>query len=289
MVRRRASQASRSAVSGLIGPAPSSSGGASSLRCTIRVVGLRLGPPSVPPLSSEADECIGGVLLPLEGGAGLFVECALGLGDVPDGLLEGCALLQRQAPAEHQLASPACPGHAQRATLIQRLVVRHRGRGERARSQRDRAGRFAERHARQLRIALGSRELRGGCNLIEVQRAGAERVIERRQVAQRSAGVRDAHRGAVVAARDLRQPLRAGGAAGGLPVTLVVGLTHDLRQPLGQTRLLLTDHPHLATTRLAPPLQHLIDRPLQCGEHMFASYQPHHPANVPRLCRNPAL
>ena len=95
--------------------------------------------------------------------------------------------------------------------------------------------------------------------------------------------------GAVVAARDLRQPLRAGGAAGGLPVTLVVGLTHDLRQPLRQTRLLLTDQPHLTTTRLAPPLQHLIDRPLQCGEHMFVSYQPHHPANVPSLCRNPAI
>ena len=70
------------------------------------------------------------------------------------------------------------------------------------------------------------------------QRAGAEGVVERGQVAQRVTGVRDAHRGAVVAARDLRQPLRAGGAAGGLPITLVVGLTHDLRQPLRQTRLL---------------------------------------------------
>ena len=98
----------------------------------------------------------------------MFVECALGLGDVPDGLLEGCALLERQAPAEHQLAPPARPGHAQRASLIQRLIVRHRGRGERARSQRDRTGRFAERDARQLRIALRGRELGGGCDLVEV-------------------------------------------------------------------------------------------------------------------------
>ena len=224
MVRRRASQASRSAVSGLIGPAPSSSGG-----CVVAEVhdqggGAAPGAAVCAAVASEADERVGGVLLPLEGGAGLFVECALGLGDVPDGLLEGCALLQWQASAEHQLASPACPGHAQRATLVQRLVVRQRGRGERARGKRDRAGRFAERDARQLRIALGSRELGGGCDLIEVQRPGAERVIERGQVAQRIAGVRDAFGGAVVAARDLRQPLRAGGAARGLPITLVVGL-----------------------------------------------------------------
>ncbi len=238
MVRRRASQASRSAVSGLIGPAPSSSGGWSSLRCTIRVVGLRLGPPSAPPCRASVTSASAVYCCHSRTAAGLFVECALGLGDVPDGLLEGCALLQWQAPAEHQFASPACPGHAQRATLIQRLIVRQRGRGERARRNRYGTGRFAERDARQLRIALRSRELGGGGHLIEVQRAGAEGVIERRQVAQRVAGVRDAHRGAVVAARDLRQPLRAGGAAGGLPVTLVLGLTHDLRQPLRQTRLL---------------------------------------------------
>ncbi len=45
----RESQQSRSAVSGLIGPAPSSTGGVpSSLRCTISVVGLRLTPLSSP-------------------------------------------------------------------------------------------------------------------------------------------------------------------------------------------------------------------------------------------------
>ena len=68
-----------------------------------------------------------------------------------------------------------------------------------------------------------------------------------------------------------------------LPVTLVVGLTHDLREPLGETRLLLADRAHLAPPPLAPPLQRLIDRPLQCGEHMFASYQPHH-QQVCRVC-----
>ena len=44
MVRRRASQQSRSAVSMLITPAPSMNGGSSSLRCTITVVGLRRTP-----------------------------------------------------------------------------------------------------------------------------------------------------------------------------------------------------------------------------------------------------
>ena len=192
-------------------------------------------------------------------------------------------------PLSDELAPAVRPGHAQRATLVQRLVVVHRRRSERARGQRDRTGRLAERHARELRIALGSRELGGGCDLVEGQRPGAERVIEGGQVAQRIAGVRDALRGAVVAARDLRQPLRAGGAPRRAPILLVVGLAHDLREPLRETRLLLADRTHLATAPLAPPLQHLIGRPFQCGEHMFVPYQASHPASVPSLCRNPAL
>ena len=48
IVRRRASQPRRSAVSGLIGPAPSMKGGSSSLTCTISVVGLRRTPPTSP-------------------------------------------------------------------------------------------------------------------------------------------------------------------------------------------------------------------------------------------------
>src|SRR4051794_26365996 len=85
--------------------------------------------------ASEGDERIGGRLLPLEDRAGLFVAGALGLGDVPDGLLEGGALLERQAPAEYELAPPRRPAHAQRAPLVQSLVVLHLRRGERARGQ----------------------------------------------------------------------------------------------------------------------------------------------------------
>ena len=145
------------------------------------MVGLRLAPLVCAAAAGERDERIGGVLLPLEHCAGLLVECALGLGDVPDGLFEGCALLERQAPAERELAPPARPGHAQRATLIQRLIVHQRGRGERARGKRDRAGRLADRHTRQLRIALRGGELGGGCDLVERERAGAHGVVECRQ------------------------------------------------------------------------------------------------------------
>ena len=205
------------------------------------MVGLRRTPPSAPPRRASVTSASAVYCCHSRTAPACLSSGALGLGDVPDRLLEGGALLERQAPAEHQLAPPARPGHAQRATLVQRLVVLHRRRGERARGKPDRAGRLAERDARQLGIALRRRELRRGCDLIERQRASAERVVERGQLAQRVAGVCDAHGGAVVAARDLREPLRARGASRGLPITLVVGLTHDLRQPLRQTRLLLAD------------------------------------------------
>ena len=182
MVRRRASQVSRSAVSGLIGPAPSSSGGCvvaevhdqrggAAPEAAVRAAGWRASL-----TSASAVYCCHSSTR-----AGLLVERALGLGDAPDGLLEGCALLERQAAAEHEFAPPARPGHAQRAPLVQLLVVRDRGRGERARRQRDRAGRLADRHTRQLRIALRRRELGGGRDLVERQRPGAQRVVERRQ------------------------------------------------------------------------------------------------------------
>jgi hypothetical protein len=80
-----------------------------------------------------------GRLLPLEH-AGLLVECALRLGDVPDRLLEGDALLERQAPAERELAPPTRPAHAERAPLVQGLVIRHRRRHDRTRHQRDLLG-----------------------------------------------------------------------------------------------------------------------------------------------------
>jgi hypothetical protein len=43
----------------------------------------------------ERDERVRGGLLPIEGGAGLLVGRALGLGDVPDLLFEDGALLER--------------------------------------------------------------------------------------------------------------------------------------------------------------------------------------------------
>ena len=44
--------------------------------------------------AGECDECVGGGLLPVEGGAGVFVVGALGLGDVPDGLFERRAVFE---------------------------------------------------------------------------------------------------------------------------------------------------------------------------------------------------
>ena len=75
---------------------------------------------------------------------------------------------------------------------------------------------------------------------------------------------------AVVAARELRQPLRTRRTARGLPVALVVGLAHDLGDALLDTRLLLAERTQLAPPRLAPTLPRLIDRPIQTGEHTFA-------------------
>src|SRR4029079_12313736 len=123
----------------------------------------------------------------------------------------------------------------------------------------------------------------------ETQRAGTERPVERRQAAQRSTRARDARRGAVVATGDLRQPLRAGGAARSPPILVVLGLAHDLRDALLDTRLLLAERTQLPPPRLAATLQRLIDRPLQRSEHTFVCYQHHHPESVPSLCRNAAL
>ena len=70
------------------------------------MVGLRLTPPLCAAAAGECDERVGGGLLPVEDRAGLLVGRALGLGDAPDRVLEGDALLERQAPAEHELAPP---------------------------------------------------------------------------------------------------------------------------------------------------------------------------------------
>ena len=82
--------------------------------------------------------------------------------------------------------------------------------------------------------------------------------------------------------RDLREPLRARRAARRLPIAVVIGLAHDLRDALLDPRLLLADRAQLAPARLATTLPRLIDRPIQRGEHTFASYQ-HRAA---KLCRN---
>ena len=157
-MRRRASHASRAAVSGLIGPAPSSSAGSSSLRCTISVVGLRRGPPSAaesPPCrasvtSASAVDCCHSRTVPL-----LFVGGALGLGEAADRLLERGAVLERQLSTEDELAPPIRPRHTQRATRIQLLVVGDLRRHDRTRRQRDLTRRLADRDARDLGIALG--------------------------------------------------------------------------------------------------------------------------------------
>ena len=105
------------------------------------------------------------------------------LGDVPDRLLEHRALLERQPAAEGELAPPTRPRHAQRASLVERLVVLDRRRDDRARHPRDLARRLADRDTRELGIGRRRRELGRGRDLIERQRARAQRVVERRQAA----------------------------------------------------------------------------------------------------------
>ena len=121
-------------------------------------------------------------------------------------------------PLRRELAPPTRPRHAQRPPRIQRLVVGDHRRRERARRQPDRARRLADRDTRELGIALGRRELRSGCDLVERQRARAQRMVERRQTPKRHARLRDLHRVSVVAARDLREPLRTRRAARRPPV-----------------------------------------------------------------------
>jgi hypothetical protein len=125
---------------------------------------------------------------------------ALGLGGVPDRLFEGAALLERQASAQDEFAAAACPGHAERAALVQLLIVLDLGRGDGACGERDGAGRLADCDARQLDVAGRGGEFGGGCDLVERERAGAHGLIERGQLTQRLAGARDARGGAVVAA-----------------------------------------------------------------------------------------
>ena len=107
---------------------------------------------------------------------------------------------------EAELAPSPRPRHTQRAAPVELLVVLDFRRDDRARRQRDRAGRLADRDASQLGIAGGGGEFGGGGDLIEGQGTRAEGVVEGGQVAQRVAGVCDACGGAVVAAVDLCEP-----------------------------------------------------------------------------------
>jgi hypothetical protein len=81
----------------------------------------------------------------------------------------------------------------------------------------------------------------------------------------------------------LRQPLRARRTSRRPPIAVVIRLADDLRDPLLDSRLLLAKRAQLATTRLAAPLTHLVDRPFRSIEHTFVSYH-HHAKNVPALC-----
>ena len=198
---------------------------------------------------------------------------ALGLGDAPDGLLEDDALLERQAPAEAELAPPTRPGHAQRAPLIERLVIRHRGRGERARGQRDRAGRLADRDAREFGVGLGGRALGGGCDLIERQRAvlSAWSSAGRLRSALLVRVICAALRWSLLETCASHCALEEQPAACQSPSSSASRTIS--RDALLDARLLLAERTQLTPPRLAPTLPPLIDRPIQTGEHTFASYQ----------------
>ena len=68
-----------------------------------RLAALRAAGPVAAVVAREADERVGGVLLPLEVPARLLVGGAQLLA-APDRVLDDDALLERQPPAEHELA-----------------------------------------------------------------------------------------------------------------------------------------------------------------------------------------
>ena len=217
----------------------------------------------------ECHERVGGRLLPVQDRAGLLVSRPLLLGDVPDRLFEDGALFERQPAAQTQLAPPTRPTHAQRASLVERLVVLDLLRRERPRGERDHARRFSDRDTRKLAITLRRRELRSSRDLIERQRARAQRVVERRQAAKRRTRLRDPHGGAVIATGDVREPLRTRRAPRRPPIRIIVGVAHELRDPLGKPRLLRKDRHQLAPTPLTTQLERLINHPIHCHEHTF--------------------
>jgi hypothetical protein len=107
-------------------------------------------------------------------------------------------------------------------------------------------------------------------------------VVECGQVPERVAGAGDALGGAVVAVRELREPLRAGREACGFPVAAVIGLAHELGGAVLEARLLCEVRDQLPPARRSVALERLINRPFRCTEHMFVHYH----AATQKVCRN---
>jgi hypothetical protein len=74
------------------------------------------------------------------------------------------------------------PGHTQRATLIQCLVVGDDGRDECARGELDLARQLADGDARELGVSLGSGDRGGGGDLVKREIARAKRMVEGGQI-----------------------------------------------------------------------------------------------------------
>ena len=137
-------------------------------------------------------------------------------------------------------------------------------------------------------ITLGRRELRSSRDLIQRQRTGAQRLVERRQTPKRLARLRDPNCRAVVATRDLREPLRTRRAPRRPPVTTIVRRAHELRQPLLDPRVLRTQRLDLATTRLTRTLERLINRLIHRHEHTFETTSTQPPTCADTVPNQPA-
>jgi hypothetical protein len=144
------------------------------------------------------------------------------------------------------------------------------------RAARDLARRLADRDARDLGIGLRRHDPGRGRDLVERQIAAGQRLVERRQLTQGLACLGGALGSAVIAACDLRQPLRAR-RAGRVLLVPVVGLARDHRESLREPRLLCADLQHLTPPRQATSLTRLVDRPLRCTEHA-GTFTPKPPA-----------
>src|ERR1700712_4740099 len=113
----------------------------------------------------------------------LLVERALRLGGAADGLLEGGALFEWEAPVDEQLAAALDPLQTQRATAAQRGVV---GDGRGREGACDACDLFCRLVgvACELGVGGGGCELGCGGGLVERHCAGGERFVECRQEAE---------------------------------------------------------------------------------------------------------